>query len=381
MKPSGPGWIRPAAICASALLLCLTLLVLLLDRGRPAKGARPKAARPLLVETLPVKNDLIMAVVRATGILEAVKDVTLYAETHGQVVGRPFDEDQPVKKGDIILRLEDTYKKTAMASAKAALDEARAVAKLRRSQSKRAQKLKRARAISSEELERQLSEEAVAEAALRAAEEKLRQAKEDLYKTLIRSPIDGTVVEFPFEVFEFVQTGEPVARIIDNLELKLVVEVADRERVALRGNAEVKIEIDALPGREFAGKVVRLGKAAAGAAKKFPVEIRLNNSEGTLLPGMVAEASLPLATEQKGIMLAKELVMESFGQPYVYVAREEGSSLRARRKAVSVENIPFLPTHVEVVAGLEEGELVITTSLRELREGATIGLRPPSETR
>ncbi len=381
MRPSGPGWIRPAVICACALLLCLTLLVLLLDRGRPAKGARPKAARPLLVETLAVRKDVIKAEVRATGILEAVRDVTLYAETHGQVAARPFDEDQPVRKGDIILRLDDTYKKTAVASAQAALDEARAVAKLRRSQSRRARKLERARVVSSDELERQLSQEAVAEAALRVAEQRLREAREDLDKTLIRSPIDGSIVELPFEVFEFVQTGQPVARIIDSRELKLVVEVADRERVALRGNAKVKIRTDALPGREFTGKVVRLGQAAAGTAKKFPVEIRLDNSDGTLLPGMVAEASLPLASEREGIVLAKELVAESFGQPYVYVAQEEGSSWRARQKAVAIEQIPFLPTHVEIVAGLEEGELVITTSMRELREGSAIRLRSPSGTR
>jgi len=362
-------------------LLCLTLLVLLLDRGRPATGARSKAAGPLSVETLAVKNELIGAEVRATGILEAVKDVTLYAETDGQVAARPFDEDQPVRKGEVILKLDDTYKKTAVAGAQAALDKARAVAKLRRSQSRRAQKLERAKAVSSEELERQLSQEAVAEAALRVAEERLREAKEDLRKTLIRSPIDGSVVELPFEVFEFVQTGQPVARVLDTRELKLVLEVADRERVALRGNGKVKIQTDALPGREFTGNVVRLGRAAAGAAKKFPVEIRLENSDGTLLPGMVAEASLPLVSEHRGILLPKELVTESFGQPYVYVARDEGSSWRARRKAVAVEHIPFLPTHVEIVAGLQEGELVITTSAGELGDGSTIRLRSPSGTR
>ncbi len=372
MKHYSSNWFRPVGISIGVLLICAALGVILIGNRPQAKGTRSSSIDLLMVKTITVSSRPLTARTRATGLLEPIRDITLFAETSGQISSRPLEEDSAVKRGEILLTLDDTYKKTAVARAKAALAEARSGASFQHSQSQRARELYQSKVISSEERDRQLNREAVASAALRVAQERLREAQEDLSKTVIKSPIDGIVVTFFFERFEFVREGQPVARVIDSKRLKLIVEVPDRERVGVVDGTKVTIKVDSFPGEIFNGTTVRVSQAASAETNKFPVEIQLANPEGKLLPGMIAEASIPLTARRQAILVPRESVIQSFGQHQVFVADGDAAMLRAQRRYVTVKPVPFLPTQFEVTEGLKDGDRVITNRLRELKDGMLI---------
>ena len=114
----------------------------------------------------------------------------------------------------------------------------------------------------------------------------------------------------------------------------MTVGVSDRQVVAVRPGAEVEVDVEALPGEPFAGRVLRVGSATDSDTRKFPVEVEVENPDWRLLPGMVA-----------------------------------------RRRRIQVRDVAFQPGVLQVDAGLEAGEMIATTGMRQLSDGASVEFR------
>jgi HlyD family secretion protein len=204
-----------------------------------------------------VERGPIEATVLASGTLNAVTSVQLRPQIAGQIKELYADFNTPVKKGEVIARLDAVSFAQRVEQARADLDAARL---------------------------------AGAAAAVKQREALLRQAQTDLERTVIRAPVDGTVILRNAEVGQSVGAGAqaPVLFAIaqDLREMQIEAPLDPGNAARLRGGMEVSFAVDAFPRRRFSGEVRQVRKAA--------VVIAAPNADLVLLPGMTANLRIVL---------------------------------------------------------------------------------------
>ena len=112
-----------------------------------------------------------------------------------------------------------------------------------------------------------------------------------------------------------------------------------------------------------------MGGAFDRETRKFPVEVEVPNPGGRLLPGMVGTVALDLGEGAPRLLIPRESAVDEFGLRFVWVVEPDGDGLAVHRRRVRVRGIPFHPSEFEVVEGLEAGDEIAITAVRQLREG------------
>jgi len=134
----------------------------------------------------------------------------------------------------------------------------------------------------------------------------------------------------------------------------------------------VELRVEAFPGEVFDGRVLRVGGAVDDETRKFPVEVEVANPGARLLPGMVGSVALDLGEGEPRLLIPREAAVDEFGLRFVWRLEPNGGGLAAHRRRVLVRGIPFHPSEFEVVDGLEDGDEIAVTAVRQLREGERV---------
>jgi RND family efflux transporter MFP subunit len=152
----------------------------------------------------------------------------------------------------------------------------------------------------------------------------------------------------------------------------LEVGLADRDAVSVRKGDPALARFDAMPGREFAGRVVRIGAAADPVTGTYEVEIALDDA-GELAAGLVGRAEIRPARGAPATLVPIEAVLEADGaEATVYALSADGT--RAERRRVTVGFIDG--SRVAVAAGLEGATRVLTDGAAYLDDGAAVRVAP-----
>lgn len=209
-----------------------------------------------------------------------------------------------------------------------------------------------------------------ARATLKQAEAQLKFQQVQVDRTIIRSPINGTVTTINTQQGEAVAAGFQVQTLIsitdlNRLEVRAFVDEVDIARVRL--GLPVEVRVDALPERVFNGRVKRI---AAGSTVKdnvvtYETLISVENPGGLLRPDMTADVTLILGRRPDVLLVPSEAIHRSIKQSYVYVLhREKKGKERVEKRTVTVGVDDG--SQAEVKSGLTEGEEVILAGLPRL---------------
>ena len=254
----------------------------------------------------------IVEVVGATGTLEAVTTVQLGSQVSGTIQNLYADFNSPVKKNQVVARLDPSLFDARLGQARANLQAARAnVDRARAEVADSLQKYERAKALaagnllpeSDLETAKANNDSAVAQlkanqAAESQAQANQNQAELDLSHTIIQTPIDGVVISRNVDVGQTVAASfqAPVLFLIAGdltlMRVNAAVDEADIGRV--REGQDVAFHVDAFPEREFAGKVeqVRLNPTSVQNVVTYNTIVAVDNSNMLLRPGMTATVSI-----------------------------------------------------------------------------------------
>ena len=277
----------------------------------------------------------LTAVVSATGTLNPVVSVQVGSQVSGQVKELFADFNSAVKAGQLIARIDpETFQlkvrqsESDLESARAAVavqmaEVARATATLMDAQRdlERKKMLVERNFISSADRDKAQATHDAAKAALdvakaqvnnssaivRQRESQLAQARVDLERTAIRSPVDGVVVKRSVDMGQTVAASLQapelfiIARNLTDMQVETSIDEADVGRIAVGQRAS--FTVDAFPGRSFAGEVTQIRKAATVVSNvvTYTVIISAANPELSLLPGMTANARIITAQKDKAL--------------------------------------------------------------------------------
>lgn len=212
-------------------------------------------------------------------------------------------------------------------------------------------------------------------AAMKAAEAQVRQREaalaliqKRLADTTVRAPLGGLVARRHISAGEYVKENTAVFTIVVAHPLKYVGTVPERYAPALRTGQTVRLSVEAYPGREFTGTVLRLAPAVEVQTRTLALEARVPNEQGALRPGFFARGHVLTQQDRGAVFVPAEAVTYVAGLSKVFVVA--GSTVRERlvRPAERQGN------WIEIGEGVKAGEPVATSNLAALYDGAQVTL-------
>ncbi len=281
-----------------------------------------KKTPPTLVSTEKATVRTITQLVSATGKIYPQTEVKLAPEVSGEIVELPVKDGDAVKKGQLLFRINPEVTKAQVEQAAASLSaakaqnlQAKAQLLLREDELRRAKELYNQKLISESEYITATTNAEVAKATYEASlfdiqrlESQLRQQRENLSRTTVYAPMNGTITLLTSKLGERVvgtsmMTGTEVMRVADLSQMEVRVDVNENDIVTVKKGDTARITVDAYPNQKFTGIVYEIANTAkttgAGTQEQvtnFEVKIRIIDHRGKLRPGMSANADIETET-------------------------------------------------------------------------------------
>ena len=343
-----------------------------------------KDDQKLFVESSLVERTDIREIVSASGKIQPEIEIKISPDVSGEIVALPVLEGDKVSQGDLLVKIKPDIYKSILQRSQATLNTAKAdllrtKAQLVEHESNyyRNTKLYDIGAISLAEFERIESLYKVAKInvessqyAVISAEASLQEAEENLQKTAIYAPVNGTISKLNVELGERVvgtgqMTGTEILRLANLEDMEVVVEVNENDIARVNINDTVQIEIDAFLGKSFQGTVSEIANSAnisgvtADQVTNFQVKIRVLNQEN-LRPGMTATVDIEtkradniIAVPIQAVTIRADTENLSNQIECVFLYREGEVVLSKVETGIQDVN------NIEIISGIKEGDEVI----------------------
>jgi HlyD family secretion protein len=366
-----------------------------------------------LVDVAPVTAGLIEEKISRNGDIAPSCQVTIYSKVQGWLGKIHVREGDLVQVGQEIATLDKREAEAAVAQARASLEAAKArlnqvaaTAKetvesqilhakanmeLAEVDLERNQALHEKNLIASQKLDEVRMRYNVAKAAynlamnslhkktwendIALAEAQVNQAKAvlDLYQAqlgnlIILSPIKGGVTKRFVDPGTMVKDTTPILCLMDLSEMKMVVNVIEREFIHLRKGQPVKITITAFPDRVFSGTIEIINPAIDVQSRTAEIQISIPNPDFFLKPGMFGRAEILLRSNPQAVLVPIKSVLAEVDKDFVFVLQDNKVFRRAVKKGIVRD------ADVEILQGLNPGEQVITAGHTSLKDGAQVRL-------
>lgn len=416
-------------ILIGAMVGLIIILIILAKTGVLGKKEQGKE-----VEIAAVNEITIIETVSATGKIQPEIEVKISSEVSGEIIALPVKEGQIVKKGDLLVKINpDLYTSgfnrtvAGLSQTKAGLSQADAQFKEAKANYDRNKSLFEKGIISKSDWDKTVSSFEVAQANkqsayynVQSASATVSEAKDNLGRTTIYSPADGTISSLGVELGERVlgtqqMTGTEILRVANLNNMEVEVDVNENDIVKISVGDSANVEVDAYLKKEFKGIVTSISNSASTAltadqVTNFKVKVRiLKESYQDLLEGKPASyspfrpgmtATVDIITKRKENILAvpissvviktdttgtkkAEVMLESEKAKVsksdkklecVFVKSGKKAKIRVIKTGIQDD------TNIEVVSGIKKGDTVITgpytTVTKDLNSGDAIFVKP-----
>ena len=282
------------------------------------------------------------------GRVEAVNQATVSAQTSGRIAELPFDVNDYVDAGAVIMLFTDTEQRAAFARAQAAFEEARARLEQAEQEFERVSNMFDNETVSKARFDQAKANRDSAQARVNAAQSGVATANEQLEYTVVRAPYAGIVSRRHVELGEVVSPGQPLISGLSLQSLRINVDVPQGMFHAVRtiGKAYVHVGDERIEAESLT--FFPVGDAAANT---FRVRVNLPDGAATLYPGMFAKVGFVVG-ETKRLLVPGNAIVRRSELSAVYVVSGDEVALRQVRLGRHYGGA------VEILSGLGEGESV-----------------------
>jgi membrane fusion protein (multidrug efflux system) len=324
--------------------------------GRINNAGGPPSVEVARVKTMPLQDDA-----QAVGSLKSRQSVTIKPETAGRVARIAFADGAQVRRGQLLVQLDDTLQRAELSQAQAQLSIARA--NLKRNQELVAQNFVAQRVV--EESQANLQ---VAEAQVALAEARMQRMR-------IAAPFDGTLGLRSINLGQYVGVGDALVNLEDTSQLTVDFRLPERYQSRIAPGQGVQVQLDAMPGKKFEAKVLAVDPLLDANGRSISVRAAMPRTPNVdLRPGMFARVLIVFSVNDGALVVPEEAMVPQAGKQFVYVVEEQGQGdakkLASRR--VEVELGVRRGSDVEVVKGLAVGAMVVVAGQQRLQRDGTV---------
>ena len=317
-----------------------------------------------------------------SGVSKSGQESRLSFQVSGQVLEVPINVGDRVKKGDTVARMDPADYALQLQNAQAAAAQSRAQERNAKATYERTRALYENQNASRQDLDADRTGYESGRAGLESANQQIRLRQRQLGYTHLKAPEPGVIATVDIEVNEYVQAGELVATLLAGDQIEVSVSVPASVIRSVKKGAKATARFDSLDGKTFNGTVTEVGVSSAGGATTFPVTVRLSEGENQVRAGMTADVTFVFASTTEGPMYSLPIsaVGEDREGRFVFMLQNEGDGLgTVHRSPVEVGDI--LSDGIEILSGIEPGNLVVTAGVSRIYDGLQVRVpeRPGSE--
>lgn len=353
----------------------------------------------------------------ATGALAANEQTDVAAETSGKVAAVGVDIGSPVRRGQMLVKLEDADFKDRVRQAEAQLDQAKAT--LRQNEAKiglrpgqkftpenvpevraasaaldlaeknlrRYEKLVESGDVSRAAYDQQKSQRdqlaeqyqalvhqaqqnfatvANSQAAVDAAQTNLSLAKRNLTYTVVTAPMAGFVSDRPADIGEYISPQQKVATIVSLNPLRVRIDIPEQAITQIHIGESVSVSVAAYPDRSFSGRVARVSPSVTTTSRTLTIEADVENPNAELKPGQFATVRILLPQSEPAMLVPQRALRTISGSTYVFVIKNGFAQQRLVQTGQTEGDL------VELKSGVAADEIVATRNVDQLSDGAAI---------
>ena len=353
----------------------------------------------------------------ATGSLAANEQSDVMPETSGKIAAVGVDLGSYVKRGQMIVRLDDADLRIRVQQAQAQLDQAKAT--LRQNEAKiglrpgqkfnpenvpevaaaraafdlaeknlrRYEKLIESGDISRASYDQQKSQRdqlreqyevaihqaqqnyaavANAQGVVDAANTQLALAQRNLNYSVITAPISGYVSDRTADIGEYVSPQQKVATIVSLNPLRVRIDIPEQAIPRVHVGESISVRVSAYADRSFAGHIARVSPNVTATSRTLTVEAEVDNPNGELKPGQFATVRILLPQSEPAVLVPQRALREISGATYVFVIKNGRAEQRLVQAGQKEGDL------VELVSGVAADEVVASSNVDQLSDGVTV---------
>jgi RND family efflux transporter MFP subunit len=367
----------------SRLGLVSALTISILALAACGKGAGNTPAKqdltPVLIspdDVLSTSNTALTSGPSITGSIQPERRADLRAEVPAVVLAVLKENGDPVKRGDLLVRLDQTSIRDSLMSAQSSMNAAEQAYEQAERQYQRMLKLRETGVVSAQQVEDAEIRRNTAQSDREAARTRMVTARQQLERTEVRAPFDGIVSDRQVSAGDTLQIGKELLKVIDPGSLRFEGFVSADNIGEVRAGQSVWFRIHGFGEREFTGKVTRVNPSANATTRQVEVLVSFDDAgQQPYVAGLYAEGRVESRSASK-LALPSAAVVREGDKAYAWAIRD--SKLHKAELTLG-ERDPRSGAYV-VNAGISEGEDVLRFPGATLKEGQPVTFEKANKT-
>lgn len=364
---------RKAIYWVAAFILVVFIIRFAFMRKPPEKTEEKTV--PVEIET--VSTGSIEETMELTGWIKANQLVDIASKVPGRVEslsvisneGAPvsLEEGVEVKKDQQLASIDHDIYLAEVAAAKANVRAAEVELADAEREKKRIVALYEGGSATEQNKDKAITSAEMAAARLSSARANLELAEISLRESAITSPIDGIVTAKHIDVGNLIKAGDRIVTVADIKTVKVVVAAAERYSEQILIGTPARIKVDAFPEKVFTAKVYSIYPALDEQTNAIQVEIRLENDQLLLKPGMFARVTLVTKQKDNTVVISRDVVLGGKIDPYyVYVVNNNIAHKTFVQIGIAQAD------KYEILDGLKAGQTLVVNGMNFLKDGAKV---------
>jgi membrane fusion protein (multidrug efflux system) len=322
----------------------------------------PMLMPPTTVSSAQVKEEDWPPILSSVGSVSAVQGAVVSSELGGIVAEIKFQNGGVAKRGDVLVRLDAGSEEAQLRTAEADLELARA-------DLERARDLTARRVISKAELDS-------AESKFKQKQGSVDNMRAMITKKEVRAPFDGLLGIRQVNVGQMINPGQQVVSLQSLRPVYVDFALPQQNLPNLSQGLEVRVHLDALPGRVFTGQLTAVNSAVDPVTRNVALQATLENQDGALRPGMFAKVDVVLPEKQKTVVVPGTAVSYAPYGDSVFVIEKKKDEKTGKESQVLRQAFVRVGEargdFVSITKGLESGQTVVSTGVFKLRNGMSV---------
>lgn len=347
------------------IVVLLVILLVILPLGKIISEKKTELAEKQSKETAGAKSltnvvtmeltpSMVMEKLSLPGVAKPWISLEVVSEIRGKIVSKKVTEGRRVNKGDVLAVIDKSDYQNSYDSALASYETAQ-------STEKRLKALVKKKFVTQSQLD-----DAVAN--VKTSKATFENAQLDLNRCTIRSPMKGVVDRVHIENGTFLSSGDPVAQILQIDKLKIEVGIPESDVDAVRKLKTFHMTIDALSGKAYTGEYHYLYKTTDSMARLYNLEIKVDNSDGAILPDMFARVKIVKNQDPQGLAVPMYSLVTRNKNIGVYVEKDGFVQFKPVRTGFQDG------WRTQIPEGLHPGEKVVVVGHRIIEDGEQVNV-------
>ncbi|MCV6625430.1 MAG: efflux RND transporter periplasmic adaptor subunit [Cellvibrionaceae bacterium] len=368
----------PTATIQRLLWAGLPCLLIACSSGEPEQHSPPP---PKSIKYYTIGEHFGGSVRRITGLVEPADQTQLSFRVGGKVAKVLVKQGDLVSKDQLLAELDAKDYRTALSSAQAQLNQARANQQNADTELNRNRQLQQKQLVSAAILDKLQTAADNADSQVKLALDQVEDANRKLRRTKLRSPFSGAISERKLEPFQSVKAGVGVFELQGDTGFKIKVPVAESMMPFIEFGQQVEVDFPGIEALTLPGHISSIG-ARIEAGSSFPVKVQLSGDTQSVRAGMTANVTFLLGQGKQR--------QASYMIPLTALSGGDADDIKARRAAVLVYSPEtqrlsrrelklgeLRDNNVEVIEGLQAGEIIAAAGLPFLHHGQAVTLWQP----